>query len=58
MWPKRTVIIENIKEDPSKYAMTKPEELFAETFAFYMKGNTISSDLKKLMDNTLRRAIR
>lgn len=53
MWPKRTTIVEVLKDDPSAYAMTKVEELFAESFAFHMTGKTLSKDLAKAMDKTL-----
>ena len=53
MWPKRTTIVENIKEDPSAYALTKPEEFWAESFAFHATGRTLSKDITKLMKKTL-----
>lgn len=54
MWPKRTTIVENIKEDPSAYAMTKPEEFWAEAFAFTATGRNMSKDITKLMERTLK----
>lgn len=54
MWPKRTTIVENVKEDPSAYAMTKPEEFFAETFAFHATGRTMTKDITKLIKITLK----
>jgi len=53
MWPKRAMIVENIKADPSEYGMTKPEEFWAEAFAFHMTGRHLSKDITKLMDKTL-----
>lgn len=52
MWPKRSTVVES-KMDPSEYALTKPEEFFAETFAFYMQNRKMSGDIKKLMEKTL-----
>ncbi|MNQ40120.1 hypothetical protein D3C85_537590 [compost metagenome] len=52
MWPKRSTIVES-KADPSEYALTKPEEFFAECFAFHMAGRKMSSDIVKLMEKTL-----
>lgn len=52
MWPKRSTVVES-KMDPSEYALTKPEEFFAETFAFYMQGRKMSGDIKTLMEKTL-----
>lgn len=53
MWPKRASIISSVKEDPTTYAMTSPEELFAESFAFHMTNKTLSKDVTKLMQRTL-----
>ena len=52
MWPKRATLVES-KPDLSEYSMTKPEEFFAEAFAFYMTGRSMPKDITKLMDKTL-----
>lgn len=54
LWPKRATIIESVKEDPSAYAMTKPEEMFAESFAFHLTGRTLSKDIRVLIKRTLK----
>lgn len=54
LWPKRTTIIENVTEDPSAYAMTKVEELWAECFAYHTTGKLLSKDTRKLMEQTLK----
>lgn len=56
MWPKRTTIVE-MKADPSEYALTKPEEFFAECFAFHMCGRMVHKDITKLMEKTLGTAV-
>lgn len=56
MWPKRSTVVES-KADPSEYAMTKPEEFFAESFAYVMTGRTVAKDIAKLMARTLDSAV-
>lgn len=52
MWPKRSTVVES-KADPSEYALTKPEEFFAECFAYHMQGRKATGDIAKLMEKTL-----
>lgn len=52
MWPKRATLVES-KPDLSEYSMTKPEEFWAEAFAFHMTGRQMPKDIVKLMDKTL-----
>lgn len=52
MWPKRSTVVES-KADISDYAGTKPEEFWAECFAFHMTGRKMPGDVVKLMEKTL-----
>lgn len=54
LWPEHTAVLEGVRDDPSSYAMTKPEEFFAECFAYHMTGLKVSKDIKKLMEKTLK----
>ncbi len=54
MWPKRATLVRVTREDPSAYALTKPEELFAECFAFHMTGKSLTKDLQNAMEKTLK----
>lgn len=55
MWPTTAQIKSNVREDPSAYAMTSPEEFFAECFAFHMGGKKMSLDITKAIKGTLKR---
>src|SRR5690606_22737552 len=42
----------------SSYAGTKPEELFAEAFAFWFTGKSLPKEVKKLLDRSLAQLVR
>lgn len=52
MWPKRATLVE-ARPDLTEYSMTKPEEFWAEAFAFHMQGRKMPKDITKTMEKTL-----
>lgn len=53
LWPKRTTVVES-KSDPTDYALTKPEEFWAECFSYRLWGKKLSKDITKLLEKTLK----
>lgn len=53
MWPKRTTIVEG-RPDLGDYSLQKPEEFWAEAFAFHMTGRQMPKDITKAMEKTLK----
>ncbi len=56
MWPTSADLSVNRIVDLGEYAMTKPEEFFAEAFAFHVVGKKLPKDCRKLMEETLKKA--
>lgn len=56
-WPTSTDIGKPLP-DVSEYAMESYEELFAESFAFYMTGRKLPKDVKKLLKSTIKALVK
>jgi hypothetical protein len=55
MWPTIKVLKTDYEYPITEYAMTKPEEFFAEAFAFAMVGKLVPKRIAALMSSTLQR---
>lgn len=55
LWPSARVLKTDYEYPVSEYAATKPEEFFAEAFAFWLRGTKLPKKVQSLMDTTLQR---
>jgi hypothetical protein len=53
LWPSRELDVSDLKPIVSEYATKNVEELFAESFAFYMTKKKLPKNIEKLLENTL-----
>ena len=55
-WPNETIVLPNMTMLLTEYAMQSPEELFADTLAFYLAGRKVPKSLAALAKKTLEQA--
>lgn len=55
MWPTSKVLRTDYEYPVSEYAMTKPEEFFAESFAFWLLGTKLPKRISSLMSEHMQR---
>jgi hypothetical protein len=53
VWPASSVYLSKLSPLLTQYSLKNYHELFAETFAFYLLGKKLPSELSKLMERTL-----
>ncbi len=53
MWPDKDVDVNDLRPIVSEYAMKNVEELFAESFAFYMTKQKLPKSIEALMERSL-----
>ena len=55
MWPTSKVLKPDYEYPVSEYAMTKPEEFFAESCAFWLLGTKLPKKIAALMSEHMQR---
>jgi hypothetical protein len=55
IWPKKPLDLSDIKPLVSEYGMKSPEELWAESYCFYMMGEKLPKSITKLVVKTLNK---
>jgi hypothetical protein len=53
VWPSSSVYLSKLSPFITQYSLKSYHELFAETFAFYVLGKKLPTQLQKLMEKTL-----